>query len=183
MNPNSKIDRKILHEVFDNLDQTRNENFSAEYSLLDKYGSHAATIVFRNLKEHPFHYLTIEVDNFPGPKLYYSSDFPINTYQEFRALLNKIGLEVKFKIKDESIQWPKLKRNHIGCEVVTLHEISNGFGKIPVGTKCIVTKSRGGLSLDAVPCNKCANTYSVSKVEYDCVKLISIPSPKSEVTL
>lgn len=38
--------------------------------------------------------LSIEVDNFPGQKKYFSTTLPIDTYSQFASELERAGLEI-----------------------------------------------------------------------------------------
>lgn len=73
------------------------------------------------------------------------------------------------------MDWPKLKRDHIGLIVKTRTILENGWCKIPTGTICEVTYSRGGtISLKSDPCKCCGISISISKVPYRDVVLIGL---------
>ncbi|MDH4179096.1 MAG: hypothetical protein OEV33_01185 [Armatimonadota bacterium] len=65
---------------------------------------------------------------------------------------------------------PRLKRDWIGVTVETLRELSNGYAKIPAGTRCTVRDNYGGLRLETPKCGRCGiRLYMTRVAESDVV--------------
>ena len=76
------------------------------------------------------------------------------------------------------MDWPKLKRDHVGLTVKTLVALRNSYCEIPADTICKVTYSRAGLHLISEPCKCCGIRIMILKVSYKDVKLIALKEIK-----
>jgi len=87
----------ILHHQFSNLKLAIEEPKRCHYILEDDAGNELAAIVLkliRNCDNSLQTLLMVEIDNMPKPKIYYSSNFPISTPDEFSKELKSIGLNL-----------------------------------------------------------------------------------------
>jgi hypothetical protein len=84
-------DRENLDAVFANVERIDDGRF-AVYKVLDKYGSDAGMITCMSGNE-----IRIYVDNFPAQKKYYSSNYPIETVDQFEIDIARTGLNLMRK--------------------------------------------------------------------------------------
>lgn len=86
------FDHTKLDEFVKNIERAEeiNPRFNS-YRLLGTTGSIAD---FTWLKKHE---LRICIDNFPGQRLYYQTNFPIHTFDEFIREMKRINLNMELK--------------------------------------------------------------------------------------
>lgn len=72
----------------------------------------------------------------------------------------------------------KRAKDWVGKDVVTLHDLQNGFYKVPAGSRCLVTSVGGGLRLSGPPCLHCGVKVFIAKVPYNWVKVAPKRSPR-----
>lgn len=64
----------------------------------------------------------------------------------------------------------KRAKDWVGCHVITLREMKNGYVVIPKGTRCRVTYAHSGLNLTSDPCSHCGLAARIGKVPYTDVR-------------
>jgi hypothetical protein len=82
------FDKSKLDIVFSKLKKPGRQNSEHHYIVIDNIGNQTGQIMFIGNE------LSIEVDNFPGQKKYFSTTLPIGTYSEFASELERAGLEI-----------------------------------------------------------------------------------------
>ncbi len=83
------FDKSNLEALFSNVKRVANPVCENYYAVLNEVGSTAAQIMFDDGNK-----CVIEVDNFPGQKLFYSSDLPIRSVSEFVNDTQRAGIEL-----------------------------------------------------------------------------------------
>ncbi len=82
------FDKSKLDTVFSKLKKPGQQNYEYHYVVVDDIGNHAGQIMFSGDE------LSIEVDNFPSQKKYFSTTLPINSYSQFANELDRAGLPI-----------------------------------------------------------------------------------------
>jgi len=83
------FDKSNLETLFSNVGRVANPVCENHYTVFNAHGSTVAQIMFQR-----GHELVVEVDNFPGQKLYYSSALPIRSVSEFVSDMQRAGIEL-----------------------------------------------------------------------------------------
>jgi hypothetical protein len=83
------FDYKKLHEFFSNVHLHSSRDKRVDYLLRNEDGHMVDEIVFLT----PFA-MRILVDNYPGQKLYFSSDLPITSMEQFQSDVERTGIKL-----------------------------------------------------------------------------------------
>jgi len=81
-------DRERLDSFFENLERVEDGRF-AVYRVSDEHGHDAGLITCMSGSE-----IRVYVDNFPGQKKYFSSNYPVPTIEQFEADIKRTGLKL-----------------------------------------------------------------------------------------
>ncbi len=88
-----EFNKSKLDVVFKHVRQIDvNRKNAHHYALSNETGNDMAQFVFSGGKE-----LTVEVDNFPGQKQYFNTNFPIRSNDEFINEMKRINLHIEKK--------------------------------------------------------------------------------------
>lgn len=79
-----------LHTLYQGMSVVSKELSNIHYALSDQYGTTIGQIVVFN---HGV--ITVEVDNFPSPKQYFSHDLPVTSFEDFESDMGRCGLAVE----------------------------------------------------------------------------------------
>ena len=81
---------KELHTLYQRLTVVTDESSKIHYALTNESGTTVGQIVVFNKGA-----ITVEVDNFPSPKQYFSYDLPVTTFENFESDMTRCGLTVE----------------------------------------------------------------------------------------
>lgn len=141
------FDKSTIHKHFSNVERVVGKAHADHYEIVNIHGSTIAQVVFLRGNE-----MTIEVDNFPGEKQYYSSSIPCRALSDFSGDLKRVGIDL-MKIEQKStaslepvtIEVPPLKVNGAPIENTTDGTGKNDFF-YPEAVRAVTEENRASIS-------------------------------------